>query len=421
MLHALKEYANNRGLTWEPGFKSKTVRRLLVFKKEGTLFAVADMAVEKGSKGREFARCPHLNQQEIRAGGAGCRHFLVDGVDVVALFSKNDQADDKLIAKHSYFNECLYRASFVEPDLAAIAMALSESENLEKIQSELKAKKAKPFDLITFAMLDTLKPIIVERLSWQDWWRAFRVNLIADIRKRKSPKNGNGPMLCLLSNKQKATLPAYLQELKSLRHLNIRVDSVSEAGLRHLREMTWLHELGLGEGSINEMALADLKKALPDCRISMRPVPSQPPRLRPAPPSLSGKPLPRLMDFRIDLSPAESGDKMILVCFFDMQQRPSRNCIMQLAKQAQQLRQKGVTVVAVQASKVDENRLTAWTKENNIHFPAGMIADDNEGIHFTWGVESLPWLILTDKAHIVLAEGFGQSELNQKIKEIDHD
>jgi beta-lactamase regulating signal transducer with metallopeptidase domain/Leucine-rich repeat (LRR) protein len=80
----------------------------------------------------------------------------------------------------------------------------------------------------------------------------------------------------------------HLKDLKSLRHLYVRVDSVSEAGLRHLQEMAWLHELGLGEGSINETALADLKKALPDCRISMSPVPSRPRRPRPTPLSLSG-------------------------------------------------------------------------------------------------------------------------------------
>jgi hypothetical protein len=32
-------------------------------------------------------------------------------------------------------------------------------------------------------------------------------------------------------------------------------------------------------------------------------------------------------------------------------------------------------------------------------------------------VKSLPWLILTDKAHIITAEGFGLDELDEKIKE----
>jgi len=41
-------------------------------------------------------------------------------------------------------------------------------------------------------------------------------------------------------------------------------------------------------------------------------------------------------------------------------------------------------------------------------------ADEKETI-FAWGVKSLPWLILTDRKHIVRAEGFGLSELDEKL------
>jgi hypothetical protein len=134
--------------------------------------------------------------------------------------------------------------------------------------------------------------------------------------------------------------------------------------------------------------------------------------------SLLGKPLPELKDSKIDLSLADADDKMILVCFWDMEQRPSRHCIIQLAKQAEQLKQKGVMVVAVQASKVDENALNEWLKKYKIPFPVGMVQDDVKKNRFTWGVRSLPWLILTDRKHIVRAEGFGLSELNGKLEDI---
>ncbi len=45
-----------------------------------------------------------------------------------------------------------------------------------------------------------------------------------------------------------------------------------------------------------------------------------------------------------------------------------------------------------------------------------MVQADEEKIRFAWGVRSLPWLILTDKNHIVQAEGFNINELNDKIK-----
>ncbi|MHC4559436.1 MAG: carboxypeptidase regulatory-like domain-containing protein, partial [Planctomycetota bacterium] len=133
------------------------------------------------------------------------------------------------------------------------------------------------------------------------------------------------------------------------------------------------------------------------------------------PPSLVGRPLPELRDLKIDLSPADVKDKMILVCFWDMQQRPSRNCIMRLARQAQQLKQKGITVVAVQSSTIDENALNQWVKKYNIPFTVGMVEGDEEKTKFAWGVRSLPWLILADRKHVVRSGGFGINDLNEKI------
>jgi len=208
---------------------------------------------------------------------------------------------------------------------------------------------------------------------------------------------------------------AQLKGLKSLRYLHVCVDSLSEIGVGHLKEMTRLHELTLGEGSISEAVMADLKKALPDCAINVRRVRSRPTRPRRIPPSLSGKPLPGLKDLRIDLLPVDISDKMLLVCFWDMQQRPSRSCITQLAKQAEQLKQKGVAVVTVQASKVDEKKLSDWVKKNRIPFPVGMAQGDETKTHFAWGVKSLPWLTLTDSQHVVTAEGFRLSDLDDKI------
>jgi len=132
-------------------------------------------------------------------------------------------------------------------------------------------------------------------------------------------------------------------------------------------------------------------------------------------PSLIGKPLPDLGGMKIDLAPAQAKGKMILVCFWDMNQRPSRRCISQLAKQAEQLKAKDVTVVAVQASKIEEKTLNEWVKKNNIAFAVGMIKGDEEKTRFNWGVQSLPWLILTDKQHAVQAEGFGINELDERI------
>jgi len=133
--------------------------------------------------------------------------------------------------------------------------------------------------------------------------------------------------------------------------------------------------------------------------------------------SLVGKALPELKNCGIDLSPAETDGKIILVCILDLEQRPSRHCISQLAKQAEQLKNKGIKVIAVQASKMDKEALNQLVKKYNIPFPSGMVRGDTEKARFKWGVKSLPWLILTDRKHIVQAEGFGLGELEEKVRE----
>jgi hypothetical protein len=119
------------------------------------------------------------------------------------------------------------------------------------------------------------------------------------------------------------------------------------------------------------------------------------------------------IDVDFDINQAKG--KKLLLFFWDMNQRPSRNYLMQLAKQAEKLKQKGVIVVAVQVSKVDEKKLYDWAKKNNIPIKIGMIQKQEEQTRSEWGVRSLPWLILTDEQHNVTADGFGLDELNDKI------
>jgi hypothetical protein len=142
------------------------------------------------------------------------------------------------------------------------------------------------------------------------------------------------------------------------------------------------------------------------------------------PKSLINKPLPKFESLKF--SSEEIQNKPILVCFWDMQQRPSRNCIIQLNKRIQELDEKGIAAVAVHASKIEKEKLNEWIKENDISYPVGIIQGDpstmlgtgEEETRDKWGVQSLPWLILTDKNHIVIAEGFSIDALDEKINEL---
>ncbi|MBN2591286.1 MAG: redoxin domain-containing protein [Sedimentisphaerales bacterium] len=131
---------------------------------------------------------------------------------------------------------------------------------------------------------------------------------------------------------------------------------------------------------------------------------------------LPGEPLPNFDGINIDPARTSIQDKSLLVCFFDMEQRPSRNCILELSQKAQELKSKDIEIIAVQASKIEQEYLDNWAKENNMDFPIGIIKENQEQTLFNWDVKALPWLILTDKEHIVQTEGFSINELDNKIE-----
>ena len=135
-------------------------------------------------------------------------------------------------------------------------------------------------------------------------------------------------------------------------------------------------------------------------------------------PSLLGQALPAMQALKIDALPAALSNRMVLLCFFDLQQRPSRNCVAELAGRAAELDGKGVSMLAVQASPADPNALADFAKSNNLLCPLGRIESEEQKTRFNWGIKSQPWLILTDRSHIIRAEGFPIGELNEKLSAI---
>jgi len=137
---------------------------------------------------------------------------------------------------------------------------------------------------------------------------------------------------------------------------------------------------------------------------------------KPDPPDLVGKALPESVNIVAGL-PGQPKDGKMLVCFWDMQQRPSRHCLKTLARKAENLAGKDISVLCVHASEIDEETLNEWMRNYNIPFTAKTIHHNAEKARFAWGVKSLPWLILADSKHIVRAEGFGLGELEEKVRE----
>lgn len=176
MLDRLVKYARDHGLTTEPGFAPKTVRWAIVCDSSGRFLEITDLAEEGEKAGRTFPKCPELSLPEIKRGGPGCRHFLVDSADVVALLA-DDPQDPKIVAKHAYFLDLLRQAAKVMPDLAAAAKVIDDPASLDQIREQLRARKAKPTERVSFAITgaDPLFPVLSD--AWHDWWRQFRRGL----------------------------------------------------------------------------------------------------------------------------------------------------------------------------------------------------------------------------------------------------
>jgi len=130
---------------------------------------------------------------------------------------------------------------------------------------------------------------------------------------------------------------------------------------------------------------------------------------------LAGKPLPKWDGITIPFDPEKNRDKRIPICFWDMNQRPSRRVIRQLAQKETQFAQSNVAVLCVNTAAVKKSQLDEWVKKYQIPFPVGSISGDLHDTLFAWSVKAQPWLILTDPKHNVQAEGFTVDELDAKI------
>jgi hypothetical protein len=188
-------------------------------------------------------------------------------------------------------------------------------------------------------------------------------------------------------------------------------DSNGESCLQARRELKVL-EVRVNEQLPDELFRIELKKGIQV--VDSRSGHTTRYTYEPDPPELVGKVLPELSSIAVQLSTELSRRGKTLVCFWDVEQRPSRHCIKKLAEQANALAAQNITVVALQASKVDQKVLDKWLQEHHIPFVVGTVGGDTETIKYSWGVRSLPWLLLTDQAHMVCAEGFGLAELSTR-------
>jgi len=131
------------------------------------------------------------------------------------------------------------------------------------------------------------------------------------------------------------------------------------------------------------------------------------------PVSLKGKPLPDLTSIGLRAAEAPSGQPVLAV-FVDTKRSLVR-FLESLGQKAGMLKEKGVAVIVVQSSPMSEDLFATWKQQADLPFPTGWMKDNVEKTRAAWGVGSLPWLLLTDRTHRVIDEGFSLAELDSKL------
>jgi len=134
------------------------------------------------------------------------------------------------------------------------------------------------------------------------------------------------------------------------------------------------------------------------------------------PEPLMGKRLPEPENIRNIDNLKQAQGKPTLICFWDMNQRPSRNLIVELGKRQNKLTAKDIAVCLIHTSNIKPAKLKEWLDNQNVQFVCGNIENDAKEVLIRWGVRAQPWLILTNEKGIVRAEGFSLDQLDEKIR-----
>jgi len=131
-----------------------------------------------------------------------------------------------------------------------------------------------------------------------------------------------------------------------------------------------------------------------------------------------GKPLPDMSGFAINPPIGEATNRPLLVCFVDADSRPSRQIVKDLASRAGDIKDRGVTVILVNADAGGADKARELASSAGLSCSVGAIAKDAPGVLAGWGAPGLPWLVLADSNHIVIAAGGGMAGVWDKMESI---
>lgn len=192
MIHALLQYAEDRGIVSKPGYTKKTVKWVLNFDKEGNKFTGIV------SSDKSFLFAPDLSQGELKTLGAKMvkgTHFLIAPIGAVIGWG-NDERDSEIERKRQKtFIWMLNEASAYDGVFNNLATALLNADIAHSIQQEALGKNptVKPQDNVTVCVGGRFP---VEESSWHEWWDEFRSSLRKTAERGKQmPSYGSGELI----------------------------------------------------------------------------------------------------------------------------------------------------------------------------------------------------------------------------------
>jgi len=130
-----------------------------------------------------------------------------------------------------------------------------------------------------------------------------------------------------------------------------------------------------------------------------------------------GQTLPDLSDLALQPQIDLTRDRPLLICFMDLDQRPSRHCAQVLAQNEDKLKAKGIQVILIGSAEGTQESRTDWIRQNCISYPVCLMHDElGPKTHFEWRIRALPWMILTDEKRVIQEDGLSLSELLNSLK-----
>lgn len=186
MIHALLQYAEDRGLISKPGYAKKTVKWILDFDETGRKFTGIIPS------DRDFTTAPDLSQGELKTLGAQKEmgsHFLIAYLGAFLGWGKDDKEERTMCKRRETLVWMLKAASKYDQTLEVISEALLDATISQTMRQENDHKKpaARPQDLATIRFGGRLP---VEEDAWHEWWDQFRITL-------KKTEKGQALMPCV--------------------------------------------------------------------------------------------------------------------------------------------------------------------------------------------------------------------------------